>query len=317
MVVEKPLTTDAEKCRRIFEAQKRTGKDIIVTFNLRFSPFFKRVKEILLNSDMGDVLSVHFEWLLDTKHGADYFRRWHRERKNSGSLLIHKSTHHFDLVNWLIDQEPEKVSAFGTRRFYGPTRDKRSERCLTCPYKNSCEFYFDIKKIDFIRKLYYNCEDEDKYYRDRCVFSEEIDIEDSVCLNVQYNKGAIMSYSLTAHSPYEGLHLMINCSNGRIEIDSVSKATSGFSTASVNSVKIFNRMGEEITYKFPEHSSEGHAGADDNMRSKIFRDKGDDPLHQLADTRAGAMSIGIGIASNISLKEGRQVSIKEIYGDII
>ena len=59
---------------------------------------------------------MHFEWALDTRHGADYFRRWHRERKNSGSLLVHKSTHHFDILNWLIDEDPVKVNAFGTRQ---------------------------------------------------------------------------------------------------------------------------------------------------------------------------------------------------------
>ena len=98
-------------------------------------PFFARIKELLREGVVGDVLSVHYEWYLDTSHGADYFRRWHRRRENSGSLMVHKSTHHFDIANWLLEQEPVAVNAFGTRRFYGPTREERSERCLTCPYK--------------------------------------------------------------------------------------------------------------------------------------------------------------------------------------
>ena len=48
---------------------------------------------------VGRPLLVDFSWVLDTSHGADYFRRWHREKQNSGGLLVHKSTHHFDLVN--------------------------------------------------------------------------------------------------------------------------------------------------------------------------------------------------------------------------
>ena len=48
---------------------------------------------------IGNVVSVDFHWLLDTRHGADYFRRWHRNKRNSGGLLVHKATHHFDLVN--------------------------------------------------------------------------------------------------------------------------------------------------------------------------------------------------------------------------
>ena len=70
-------------------------------------------------SEAGALLSVHFEWVLDTVHGADYFRRWHRERANSGSLLIHKSSHHFDLVNWWLDDTPVRVYASAHRDVYG------------------------------------------------------------------------------------------------------------------------------------------------------------------------------------------------------
>ena len=139
VICEKPLTTTFEKAEEIKRVQEETGKEVIVTFNLRFHPFYKRIKEIVSSGVLGKILSVHYEWMLDTSHGADYFRRWHRERKNSGSLLVHKSTHHFDLVNWLLGEDPVAVNAFGTRRFYGHTREERSERCLGCPYAKTCK----------------------------------------------------------------------------------------------------------------------------------------------------------------------------------
>ena len=144
VIVEKPLTTTFEKALAIKAAQEKTKKDVTVTFNLRFHPFYKRIKEIIKSGAVGEVLSVHFEWLLNTNHGADYFRRWHSRRECSGSLLVHKSTHHFDLINWFLEEDPLYVNAFGSRRFYGPTREERSERCLTCPYKGSCEVFKDI-----------------------------------------------------------------------------------------------------------------------------------------------------------------------------
>ena len=61
---------------------------------------------------------MDFCWMLDTRHGAEYFHRWHRMRGNSGSLLVHKATHHFDLVNWWIDDIPEEVFAHGSLRYY-------------------------------------------------------------------------------------------------------------------------------------------------------------------------------------------------------
>ncbi|MFW6253208.1 MAG: Gfo/Idh/MocA family protein, partial [bacterium] len=98
-ISEKPMTIDAEKCAAIHAALNRSGKKLTVTFNYRYSPRNSRVKEVLKSGEIGEVKSVHFEWLLDTSHGADYFRRWHRDKRNSGGLLVHKATHHFDLVN--------------------------------------------------------------------------------------------------------------------------------------------------------------------------------------------------------------------------
>ena len=119
VVVEKPLTVDAAGCRRIVDAVRRTGGSVVVTFNYRYSPRNSAVRRLLLDGAIGTVTSVHFEWVLDTVHGADYFRRWHRDKADSGGLLVHKSGHHFDLVNWWLDDVPETVHAFGALRFYG------------------------------------------------------------------------------------------------------------------------------------------------------------------------------------------------------
>lgn len=78
-----------------------------MTFNYRYAPHNTKVAEIIRSGAIGQVTSVHFEWMLNTQHGADYFRRWHRDRRNSGGLLVHKSTHHFDLVNfWSAPRSP-------------------------------------------------------------------------------------------------------------------------------------------------------------------------------------------------------------------
>src|SRR5947209_16897486 len=119
------MTIDDEKVRAILSAEQRSGRTVVVTFNYRFVPYITRVKELLRSGAVGEVLGVDFEWFLDTRHGADYFRRWHRRKENSGGLLVHKATHHFDMVNWWIEDEPEIVHAFGQRRVYGPTRAER------------------------------------------------------------------------------------------------------------------------------------------------------------------------------------------------
>lgn len=318
VISEKPITTTFEKALAIEKAQKETGKEVIVTFNLRFHPFFKRIKEILNTGVIGEIYSVHYEWMLDTEHGADYFRRWHRMRENSGTLLVHKSTHHFDLANWYLEQDPIEVNAFGSRRFYGDAGPKApAERCIDCPEKNKCKYYMDIDEDPDLTKIYHNVEDADGYYRDRCIFADEINIEDTVSLNVLYSGGAVMSYTLSAHCPYEGMNLTLNGSEGRMEIKTMSTHAAGYNLKDTRSVKIFNREGEVIDYYIPQKSTAGHGGADDELRDRLFRDKdAPDPLGQMADTRAGMMSIGIGMAANLSMKERRRVALGEFYKEL-
>ena len=327
VISEKPLTTTPEKFTAIYDTMEKTGKNVTVTFNCRFMPFYVKVKELLKSGVIGEVFSVHLEWLLDTSHGADYFRRWHRNRENSGSLLVHKSTHHFDLVNWFLEQDPVKVNAFGTRRFYGPTRDKRSERCLDCPHKTSCEFYLDLKDNDSFVKLYTDAENVDGYFRDKCVFSEEIDIEDTLSLNVKYDKGALLSYSLTAHSPYEGAKFVFNGSKGRIEANEFTLPTGEL----VRDIKVYDRYNDVITYNFNnEHmitkndrdlgmivhlsSKETHSGADVIMLRRLFAQEVEcDPLGQKAGIKDAKMSLAIGFAANLSLAENKAVDVSSLW----
>ena len=317
VIVEKPLTTTFEKALSIKKTEEETGKNVTVTFNLRFHPFYKRVKELLKSGVIGDVFSVHFEWLLNTSHGADYFRRWHSEREKSGSLLVHKSTHHFDLVNWFLEEDPVAVNAFGTRRFYGDVKEAPGKRCLDCPAAKECKYRLDLKRYPIYEKLYLECEDVDNYLRDRCLYDKEVNIEDTISVNVQYLGGTVMSYSLTAHSPYEGMRLMINGSEGRMEIMEDKNHNANYETKDALSLRIFNRKGEVETIAVPMETDEGHGGADKELRDRIFRNENlPDPLNQMADTRAGLMSIGIGMAANISMKENRRVYLSEFYNDI-
>ncbi len=316
VITEKPMTTTAEMCRSIIEAEKRTGHKVTVTFNYRFMPIFANIKEFVTAGKLGEVLSVHFEWILDRSHGAAYFRRWHGIRANSGSLVIHKSTHHFDLVNWILDDIPVQVSAFGSRRFYGDDRRPHGKNCRTCPHADTCEFYYDLARDEggFYDGLYIGCEDADGYIRDKCLFSSDIDIEDNLSVSVKYRKGAHMSYSLTTHSPYEGWKMVLNGTEGRLEVNA-------FETLEVERPETFvfyDREGRVVDYDLRnvKRRNGGHGGSDPALRDNLFRGVKRDPLGQMAGTRAGALSIGVGIAANKSMAEKRSVCLSEFLGDI-
>ena len=311
VISEKPMTIDEEKCNAILEAEKRTGKRVRVTFNMRFMPYMQKVKQMVKSGIIGEILSVDLEWHLDTKHGADYFRRWHRNMEKSGSLLLHKSTHHFDIINWWLDSYPEEVSAFGTRSFYGPTRKERGTRCLTCRYKSSCEYYWNIEDggDPFYKRFYLEAEQEDGYIRDSCVFDESISIYDSMAVNVKYQSGALLSYSLIAHSPYEGWKASINGAKGRLEVGEIY--TGHGSEDLCNSVKLYNREGELITYRIPKLTG-SHGGGDDKLIRMLVKEETRDDLGVLATSMDGAMSLLIGAAANLSIKNKKVVSVQNL-----
>ena len=81
VVTEKPMATTAEDCRRILDAEARTGRRVDVAFNYRFAPTSRKIRELLASGRIGEVTSVDFHWYLDTVHGADYFRRWHAYKR--------------------------------------------------------------------------------------------------------------------------------------------------------------------------------------------------------------------------------------------
>jgi predicted dehydrogenase len=309
-ITEKPMTIGAAQCREILAAEKRSGRSVTVTFNYRFAPYTTRVKELLREGVIGAPLSVDFEWILDTRHGADYFRRWHRRMENSGGLLVHKSTHHFDMINWWLDDEPQRVFGLGELRFYGPTREARGERCSTCAHAKTCEFYVDLARDANIKKLYFEAEHEDGYYRDGCVFSDEIDIYDTMSVSTRYKGGALLSYSLNAHSPWEGWRAAINGTGGRMELLMVESGLG--SDARSHPIALYNRKGERATIDVPVAGGD-HGGGDARLLRRLFGgEQQPDPLGYMAGSWQGAMSILIGIAANQSIATGQSVTIQEL-----
>ncbi len=309
-ITEKPMTIDDARCRAILDAEKRTGRHVTVTFNYRFAPYVTRIKELLREGAIGEVYSVDFEWILDTRHGADYFRRWHRRKDNSGGLLVHKATHHFDMINWWVEDDPMLVYATGSRRFYGPSRRERGERCSTCAYTRTCEFYVDYEHDARMKALYYDAEQVDGYFRDRCVFADDIDIEDNMNATVCYKHGVTMSYSLIAYSPYEGWRVALNGFGGRIEAQEFHSGQRA--GESVQQIDVFNRRGERVVYNIPRATG-NHAGGDDRLLERLFSGRDiPDPLGYMAGSWSGAMSILIGIGANKSIATGQPVSIDDL-----
>lgn len=322
VVSEKPMTIDEKKCQRIIDTANKTKRRIMVTFNCRYMPPMMQVKELLMSGVIGRILSADLRWMLDVSHGASYFRRWHAEKKSSGGLLIHKATHHFDLVNWFLSANPVEVFAMGARRFYGPQSDLparlglkgHAQRCLECRLQKKCKFFFDLKKEKTCREMYLDCEKYDGYLPNRCVFGKGIDIADTMNLVVRYDSGAFLSYSLNAFTPWEGFHFAFNGTKGRLEFDNI-----GLPIGGGKKLPDLRKPGEHIrvyphfkpAVNIPVRIGKGgHGGGDDAiMRDLFLAHRPKDPLMRAATYASGAMSILIGAAANESMRTDKPVKI--------
>jgi predicted dehydrogenase len=306
IITEKPMTTDEQKLEAILAAEKKSGKKVTVTFNYRYSPHRAKLYEILRSGAIGDLTSVDFHWYLDTSHGADYFRRWHRLKEKSGSLWVHKASHHFDLLNWWIESDPTEVYASASLDFYGKKGPFRSTNCRPCPHKSSCNFYFDITKRPNYVALYVDHEKHDGYLRDGCVFKEDINIYDKMAATIKYANNVQVAYSLTTYSPYEGYRIAFNGTSGRI--DAWIEESNPIEEHPYDEIIVTKNFGTREFIRVPQGTS-GHGGGDRLLKDKIFAGVTEDPLHQSANVRDGALSVLIGVAARKSCETGTPIKI--------
>lgn len=326
VLTEKPMTTDEDKCQEILDAEQRYGRKVIVGFNYRWSPYNTKIKEMLSNGAIGDVVSVDFSWMLNTSHGASYFRRWHGQREHSGTLLVHKSTHHFDLLNWWLDSDPEEIFAYGDLEFYGNRQEKQGVNCRSCNEKSTCKFYWDITKSSSNHELYVKNEEHDGYIRDSCLFRPEINIYDKMNVNIKYANKVIVNYMLTTYSPWEGWRIAFNGTKGRIEafldipyLNSENLSQEALHAAemkqnedeaeSTKAIILHKLWNKQETVKVP-YKRGGHGGGDVRLHDQIFKPQKKEDIHKhIAGTRDGAMSVLIGIAARNSIESGQPVRI--------
>ncbi|MFC4855981.1 Gfo/Idh/MocA family protein [Actinophytocola glycyrrhizae] len=344
VVCEKPLTIDADGLRAIRRSVTASPAQLTVTFNYRYSPRNSALRQVIADGLVGEVLSVHFEWLLDTVHGADYFRRWHRDKRHSGGLAVHKATHHFDLVNWWIGDVPESVVALGGLRFYGESgagrpAGPRPRRARDLAADDP--FHLDMAADDRMRDLYLEAEHVDGYIRDQDVFAPGGDIEDTLSVLVAYRGGASMTYSLTAHSPWEGYRVAVNGTRGRAELEVVERShvavgrsaqllgpngkrpavDPSVTPGTVDGSTGARRHGSKLVVQghwgaaeevlIPEGQG-AHGGGDAILLRDVFRGTKDDPLRRQADHVDGMHSVSVGIAVNKSLESGQPVPIADL-----
>jgi predicted dehydrogenase len=320
--VDKPLATSVWECDLIIAEMKKQKKKVIVGHNMRYSNWTLAAAKIVRAGEIGDVLSIEAAEVLDYSHGGDYFHRWHSDFSKSAGLMNHKCCHHLDIINWILDDEPVEVSAFGARTFYRERPDiKHGKRCSECSIGRSCPHFFDMEIWDGLyRKMFKEAESEDGYIRDQCVFSNRHTINDHETLNIRYKKGALASFYMLTYSPREFSYFYFTGTKGRLEMGITSWDGKPYlriihgGAAGDTARRKTNGHVEEVSLESSK-AQDGHGGADVKLIADMLGMEGSDPIQKAVPEEARRAVLVADLAARSIAAGGRPVKASEAGKD--
>ncbi len=301
VICEKPVCTTIEQCTSLLKLSPSKQKEVIITFNSRYMPVNRKLYEIIKSGILGQIYSIKYHYNVDVNHGAEYFRRWHRYKKNSGSLLVHKSVHHFDLINWWLNDQAVSVNANGELLKFGENRKQHSSTCRTC--KEKCQFRVSAEKMLEFKEMYFDAEKTDGYIRDKCIYDDDIDIYDTMNVNILYQKGVSVDYALILYSAYTGFSLKIYGENYQLDFN--------FNQSNKeNNITILDYEGNIVDVIVIDSLFwKKHNGGDEKLRNTLFSE---DDWDQLPRLEEGVNAVMLGLAACKSIEKENVVTLKDM-----
>ncbi|WP_318615678.1 Gfo/Idh/MocA family oxidoreductase [Sporosarcina sp. YIM B06819] len=273
---EKPLAITVEGCDRILDEEKKSGKHLMIGFNMRYMSMYQTMKEIIDSGVIGDIKAVwvrHFVGL----GGYFYYHDWHGTAENTTSLLLQKASHDFDIIHWLTSSYATKVSAFGSLDYYGGDQPN-DLHCPACNKKDTCP---EVSLTGLTQ----------------CAFRKEIDVEDNSMVIMELEGGIKASYMQCHFTPDYSRNYTFIGTKGRLENDDVNDKIYVKTRKSGS----WHEM-SDITYNMKDLPGT-HGGAD----PRICQDFIALVLHNkqpLTTTFAARMSVAVGCAATESIRSG-------------
>ncbi|MHC4873240.1 MAG: Gfo/Idh/MocA family protein [Planctomycetota bacterium] len=165
---EKPLATNVEHCLAMRDAWKKSGKEFIIGFVLRYSSHYIQIKNILDSGKIGDIVSMEFNETLNFNHGGYIHADWRRKTEFAGSHILEKCCHDIDLVNWLVGSRARRVASFGNCDFFKP-----ENRDLIEKYGSNNQ---GAKAFQTWPRALYDKEDRDPFNTDKDIYDNQVAI---------------------------------------------------------------------------------------------------------------------------------------------
>jgi predicted dehydrogenase len=278
---EKPLAITTAGCDHILRAWQKSGKRLMVGFNMRHMNIFRCMKEIVDAGTIGEIRAVWVRHFV-CYGGQWYFHDWHACRKTATSLLLQKASHDIDMIHWITGKYTRRTAAFGGLDFFGGNKPNKLE-CSACPERESCT---EVNQWP---------------HHEYCCFRKEVDVEDNSVMIMDLEGGIKATYTQCHFTPDYFRNYTFIGTEGRIEnLDDHSRVICLTRSRSKKSKNLSNR-----TYDI-KPAEGGHGGADPVICND-FLDMilaGKEPV---STPVAGRMSVAVGCAATESLRHGGKI----------
>ena len=311
VLVDKPLATTAKGCLRIIQASKRAGKLLYMGFNMRQGVVLRKLKQLIEANALGEIFIL--QAIEHYMGGRTFFSRWNRLKKYSGGLFIHKGSHDFDVINWLMGKvRPARVSCFGSVFTFNEQHlpfklragVKPGPTCSACKYSAVCPDVYVVSgadENDDARRMWSEESARmDGYHKDLCMYLSDKDTHDQGIAIIEYENGATAMHSECFATAISNRFYIVEGTLGHAEADLAG-----------NRIELVQRWtADRVTYDL-QRPTGGHGGTDPKMCEEFVECilKKKQPSATGAD---GAWSIAVGEAAELSRAEGRVVKISEL-----
>ena len=315
ILLEKPVGHTFDECKKMWQAYRAHPDSVVsVGFVLRYTKFYQKIKEILDQGTIGEILTVHATESLGVPL-TDVFVRgegkwaWRSSAELSGSFLLEKCCHDMDMLSFLISDKPEKVSSFARRSYFVPNQEL-PERCRECSITDDCKYYapkFKKYQIGERREGSAMSSLLPSADNDLCVFNSPKDIPDHQTVMLEYSRGVLATFTATMNQPKTTRTIRIEGSEGQI-VGDIRENSIEIRRHAENGEQAYER--EFITI---EHDDSGHDGGDSILTNNFRKMILENSSSSLAGIREGVEAALIVFAAEQSCSENKMVDMKELY----
>lgn len=314
VVCEKPMSQDPFECIKMGKAAKKYNRELIICHVLRYSPFFQKIKELIDEKTIGEIVHIMMIENVAYWHQSHSFVRgnW-RNSKETSPMILAKSCHDMDILQYLMNCKCKKISSFGNLYYFknGKAPQGSSERCSDCEIKKECPYnaykiYLDSDDwyTPVISKVV--CQDDDKQKLinaidygpyGRCVFHCDNDVVDHQNVNLEFEKGQTASFMMCAFTKGGGRSINIMGTEGQI---------TGEMEKNEIIIKKFIKQKDEIIKL--DTSMEGHNGSDYAFMKNIIENFSNDRKNFLSDSKKSVMGHLMAFAAEESRITGKTIN---------